>query len=352
MFSQFNPLERFLAFKRIPIKIVVMTAVASYLLQIGAIFQGQPLYVIAFYTILPWIPLLVFEGLWKYEHYNWIAIFAIVTALQVGHLGEHFFQVTEYAFLNGTLACPPPVDDVVNARRAAQAGLRSPTDTPTFISSQVIVKPTDDGAPLKNADGRDVTGPPACGVFGQLDFETVHLVWDTLVWITALALLMRFSTNIWLWVAVVAASLHEMEHLFLGSIYFFERAQVFNHLAVLWGTTVAGNIVTAHPLGAETVATTFYEAGGKQGIMGQSGLVEQVLFGSTGRFLFRPFLHFGYNSLVVIPTTIAFLSQVRHAYDEYLAKVLPSLTEEQLVTTTTKLNELKFPRGAIITRAA
>jgi CRP-like cAMP-binding protein len=161
---------------------------------------------------------------------------------------------------------------------------------------------------------------------------------------------MRFSTNIWLWVAVVAASLHEMEHLFLGSIYFFERVQVFNHLAVLWGTTVAGNIVTAHPLGAETVATTFYEAGGKQGIMGQSGLVEQVLFGSTGRFLFRPFLHFGYNSLVVIPTTIAFLSQVRHAYDEYLAKVLPSLTEEQLVTTTTKLSELKFPRGAVITR--
>src|SRR2546426_9549473 len=66
------------------------------------------------------------------------------------------------------------------------------------------------------------------------------------------------------------------------------RSQVFNHLAVLWGTTVAGNIVTAHPLGVETVATTFYEAGGKQGIMGQSGLVEQVLFGSTGRFLFRP----------------------------------------------------------------
>ena len=349
LFAQFNPLERFLAFKRIPLKIVAVTALASYLLQIGAILQGQPLYVIAFYTLLPWIPLLVFEGLWKYEHYNWIAIFAIVTALQLGHLGEHAFQVTEYVFLNGTLACPPPVDDVANARRAAQAGLRSPTDTPTFISSQVIVKPDDAGAAVRSADGREVGGPPACGVFGQLDFETVHLVWDTLVWITALALLMRFSTNLWLWVAITAASLHEMEHLFLGSIYFFERTPVFDHLAVLWGTTVAGNIVTAHPLGVEQVATTFYEAGGKQGIMGQSGLVEQLI-GSTGHFLLRPFLHFGYNSLVVIPTTIAFLMQIRHAYDEYLAKVLPSLTEEQLVATTSKLRELTFPRGATITR--
>src|SRR2546425_1964211 len=53
---------------------------------------------------------------------------------------------------------------------------------------------------------------------------------------------------------------------------------------------------------------------------------------------------------VVIPTTVAFLMQIRHAYDEYLAKVLPSLTEEQLVATTSKLNELTFPRGATITR--
>ena len=125
LFAQFNPLERFLAFKRIPLKIVAVTALASYLLQIGAILQGQPLYVIAFYTLLPWIPLLVFEGLWKYEHYNWIAIFAIVTALQLGHLGEHAFQVTEYVFLNGTLACPPPVDDVANARRAAACSNRT-----------------------------------------------------------------------------------------------------------------------------------------------------------------------------------------------------------------------------------
>src|SRR5207244_3116798 len=59
---------------------------------------------------------------------------------------------------------------------------------------------------------------------------------------------------------------------------------------------------------------------------------------------------FGYSSLVVIPTTIAFLLQIRHAYDEYLAKVLPSLNEEQPVATTSKRRELTVPRGATITR--
>src|SRR2546428_13835165 len=115
---------------------------------------------------------------------------------------------------------------------------------------------------------------------------------------------MRFWTNIWLWVAITAASLHEMEHLFLGSIYFFERTPVFDHLAVLWGTTVAGNIVTAHPLGVEQVATTFYEAGGKQGIMGPSGLVEQLI-GPRGPFLPRPVLPFGPHSPVLIPPRTA-----------------------------------------------
>jgi len=44
-----------------------------------------------------------------------------VTALQLGHLGEHAFQVTEYAFLNGTLACPPPADQWMNMGTTIEA---------------------------------------------------------------------------------------------------------------------------------------------------------------------------------------------------------------------------------------
>ncbi|HKC91307.1 MAG TPA: cyclic nucleotide-binding domain-containing protein [Candidatus Limnocylindria bacterium] len=346
----FRVLERFLAFRRVPVKVVAITALTSYALQIGAIFQGQPLYIIAFYTLLPWIPLAVFEGLWKYEHYQWIAIFAVIAALQVGHLGEHTFQVAEYTFLNGTLECPPPVDNAANAKRAVDLGLRSPTDEPTFISAQVLQKPDGSGtAPQLGSDGRPIDGPPACGVFGQLDFETVHLVWDSLIWLFTLLLLMRFPSNRWLWVTAFFASAHEVEHLFISYAYFFERDAVFAHLTQLWATTVDGNIVTAHPAGQITELVPFYVAGGKQGIMGQSGLIEQLL-GSQGRFPLRPFLHLGYNSLVVIPTCIAFLMQVRKVYDQYLAGVMPGLSEEQLVATTPKLEELSFPAGTTIIR--
>src|SRR3712207_32817 len=163
--------ERFISFRRVPMRIVVITALASYALQIGAIVQGQPLFIIALYTLVPWIPAFLFEGLWKFEHYNWVAVFAIVAALQVGHLGEHSFQVVQLRFLNGTIACPPPVDNVENAERAVQRGLRPADVDATGRSSQNIVK----------ANGTN--GPAACGVFGQLDFETVHLVWDSLVWL-------------------------------------------------------------------------------------------------------------------------------------------------------------------------
>jgi hypothetical protein len=333
-------LERFLAFRRVPVKIVAVTALLSYLLQIGAILQGQPLYVVAIYTLLPWIPLVLFEGIWKYEHYSLLAIFALVAFLQVGHLSEHFLQVGQLTAMNGTFACPPPVDDAANAARAVQAGLRTAADTPTFHTSSFVMRPTAAGV---------VQGVPACGVFGQLDFETVHLVWDSLVWIGALFLLTRFPRNVWLWVAAIFASTHEVEHLFLGWIFFIERDAVFTTATQLWATTARGAIVTAHPVGVEQTLATFYEAGGKQGIMGQNGLIERVV-GTTGLFPYRPYLHFVYNSFVVIPTVVAFVVQARRAYDQYLAQALPTLTERELSRATQKLEEVRYPAGAVVVR--
>ncbi len=330
--------ERFISFRRVPMRIVVITALASYALQIGAIVQGQPLFIIALYTLVPWIPAFLFEGLWKFEHYNWVAVFAIVAALQVGHLGEHSFQVVQLRFLNGTIACPPPVDNVENAERAVQMGLRPADLDATGRSSQNIVK----------ANGTN--GPAACGVFGQLDFETVHLVWDSLVWLGALWLLTKFPGNIWLWVAMLAASVHEVEHLFLGWIFFAETEHVYSYMKQLWATTVDGNIVTAHPAGQVAEATNFYEANGKAGILGRNGLIQNVFNLSPNVFPIRPYLHFGYNTLVVVPTVIAFLVQSRKVYDEYLAKALPTLTEAQLVQTTARLARHKFEPGQIIVR--
>src|ERR671938_1702286 len=130
--------QRFLSFRRIPLKVVVITALASWALQIGALVQGQPLYVIVFFTLLPWIPLAFFESIWKYKHYSWIAIFAVVTVLQIGHYGEHLVQVSELTFANGTLSCPPPPDNPANAQRAVDNGYTRQIEDPTNYTATSI----------------------------------------------------------------------------------------------------------------------------------------------------------------------------------------------------------------------
>lgn len=337
--------ERFLSFRRIPLKVVIITALASWALQIGAIVQDQPLYIIVGFTLLPWIPLVLFESIWKYQHYHWVAVFAVVTALQVGHMGEHTAQVVQLGALNGTIACPTPADTPENAERAG----RDPSDaTGEFVRS--VVAPDQNGQPKTGADGEQIVGPPACGVAGFLDFETIHLVWDTLVWLGALWLLTKFPRNIWLWVAMIFASLHEVEHLFLGYIYLFEQRALFNYPEQLWATTVDDDgFVTATPDGQEPGTNTFYEAGGKAGLLARNGMVENLL-GTSGVFPLRPYLHFIYNALVVIPTVIAFIVQTRKVYDQYLAKALPALSEEELVQTTPKLERQKYESGSVIVR--
>lgn len=303
-------------------KAVIATALASWALQMWAFTSGQPIYTIAIVAVIPWIPLALFEGLWKYQHYSWIAVFAVIAALQVLHLGEHAMQVGQLGLFNGTLACPPP-----------QGGFGQYATT--------IVMPDANGLPT------NISGPAACGVLGFLDFELVHLVWDSLVWLGALWLLTKFPANKWLWVAVIFASIHEVEHLFLGYIFYLENAAIFDYTRQVWELERDGNTLTAIPAGTEEVRTNFYEAGGKTGIMGQNGLVESLL-GSEGRFLARPYLHFGYNTLVVIPTVLAFLVQARKVRNEYLAKALPKLSPEQQVEATTRLEREAFAPGAVI----
>ena len=347
--------ETFVSFKRIPLRIIIITALLSWALQVGALVQGQPLYIIALFTLLPWIPLVAFEGVWKYEHYSFMAVLALVTILQVGHLGEHFFQVSQLYGLNGVLVCPPPVDNAANAQRAMDMGIRPANEPHTGYSAVNVVHYDAAGQPVRDANGREVVGPPACGVFGQLDFETIHLVWDTLVWIGALWLLVQYPSNRWLWVSIFAASAHEIEHLFLGWQYFADTVKQFSYTHPLWATTANGVLVTAHPAGLITEPETFYEAGGKQGIMGTCGLVEVMFLGTptcpaSGVMPFRPVLHFGYNSLVVIPTVIGFLTQVRRAHNQYLAQALTGLSETQLISATPQLERMTFKAGQVVVR--
>jgi hypothetical protein len=113
------------------------------------------------------------------------------------------------------------------------------------------------------------------GVFGLLDNEVVHFYWNVGVWVGLAVLLYRLGAkNPWLWIAFAAASLHMVEHFYLYWVYVFHQE--------------------------------FWSAGGWAGILGRGGIL--------GSPLDRPYLHFAYNYLEVVPLVIAFLDQSRRVY--------------------------------------
>jgi hypothetical protein len=153
----------------------------------------------------------------KYVRHGIFAVLALLVLLQVLHMGEHSMQVGQLYVHRGDLS-------------------------------------------------------QSHGVFGQLDFELVHFLTDTLLWINLGILVIVFrGRNAWLWVAFAAASLHQVEHFYLFWIYQF------------------------HP--------GFYAQGGFAGIMGEHGLI--------GSPLDRPYLHFTYNLIVVVPMLIALWDAAR-----------------------------------------
>jgi hypothetical protein len=206
-------------FQRVPIHVVGISGAASALLVLAAAMQGYALWIIVLFGLAPFLPLVVSEVIWKYERYGAWALFGVIVMLQIGHMGEHSAQVLQLVVSHGQLA-------------------------------------------------------QSHGVFGRLDFETVHFMWDSAIWLSLCLLLMPFAAgNRWLWVAFVAASLHEVEHLYLFWIY------------------------QTHP--------AFYAAGGFEGIMGYDGVI--------GSPLARPYLHFAYNFVVIVPMVLAFWDQTTRA---------------------------------------
>src|SRR5438132_7632284 len=93
-----------LQIQRIPLRVVIITALLSYGLQIGTIIQGQPIYVIVGVTLVPWVLVLAFEYIWKYEHYGFFAFMLAFVLLQLGHLAEHSVQIGQLIATGGNLA--------------------------------------------------------------------------------------------------------------------------------------------------------------------------------------------------------------------------------------------------------
>ncbi len=302
-------LAAMLSFKRVSRLMVIVTAQISLILLVWtAMILRYPLYIVTLFVLLPWLPALIIETRWKYQRYGVLAIFALILILQFGHVGEHTAQVTQLAALHGVVACPPPVDTPANAARAEAMGLRPSGIVATNLSATMVVKPAPSGWPDPNA----AATPVGCGVFGMLDIEVVHLVWELAGLFATLWLVTRFPHNRWLWLAATLASLHGIEHLFLYTVFLLDRQTVYQGIQQLWATTIDNLVVTAYPAGANPTLVDFYHAGGINGILGAGGMVG-TLFGINPLLPARPYLHLFYNAIVLVPTVIAFVCEARRS---------------------------------------
>ncbi len=210
-----------LRLEAVPPPMAYVSAAASLALFVVAVMEGLPEWGAVVCALLPWIPVLAIEGVVKLRHYGVFAFFVAVALAQTGHLGEHLTQVTQLLMTDGDL-------------------------------------------------------DRSHGVFGQLDFETVHFVWDTMIWLTTCLVVWKLAGGAWLWAAFAFASMHEIEHVYLYWLFLTDY--------------------------------NYYMRGGLEGIMGRGGVV--------GSPLYRPYLHFIYNLLVTVPMLIGLRVQARRIEED------------------------------------
>jgi hypothetical protein len=199
-----------------PARAIVLTGAASLVGLLFASLLGWPLWRIALAMLLPWAPLLTQETVWTYRHYHWLALFYVLAVTQTGHFFEHVAQMVQIHVLR-------------------------------------------------------LTGDSARGVFGALDIEWVHFIFNTWVIVLIPILLWQFKRNSWLWVAAILSGWHEIEHVVIMSTY------------------LATGLV------------------GTPGLLARGGLV------GGGLPLGRADLHFLYNLVETGPLVVAFVGQLQEA---------------------------------------
>jgi hypothetical protein len=167
--------------------------------------------------LLPWIPVFASEMAWMRRHYDWLVLFYLLVFGQGGHVLEHVAQMIQIHVLG-------------------------------------------------------IPAPHAHGIFGALDIEWVHFVWNTGVLAAVLLLVARYRRNPWLWLALALAAWHETEHLYIFSLYL------------------------------------------RTGLPGNPGLLARGGVLGGGLPLSRPDLHFLYNLVETTPMFIGFVYQCRQAW--------------------------------------
>lgn len=201
-----------LGFAGVPRRTLAPAGLLSAGLLLFALSREWPIWLVGASVVAPWLPLLAVQTAWTYQRYQWLALFYVLVVTQTGHFLEHVAQMIQIHVLS-------------------------------------------------------LTGSDARGIFGALDVEWVHFVWNTWVLLAVLVLLVPFGLNRWLRLTLLLSGWHALEHAYIFSVYL------------------------------------------STGLSGTPGLLSQGGALAGGLPIARPDLHFVYNLIETVPLIIAFLLQ-------------------------------------------
>ncbi len=240
----------------VPRRVLVLTTWASVLAVLVALYQSWAVWAIVSAAVLPWFLPLAIQTTWLSRHYGWFALFFLLVVTQGGHYIEHVIQMIQKHPLGQGLA--------------------------------------------------------ASGVIGVLDIELVHFGWNTFVFLASVALVIRFRRNPWLWMLLIAAIWHQIEHTYVTYHY------------------VTSGVAPA-------------------GFLPRAGLVN----GGKGLPIDGPDLHFIYNTIETFPLFAGFIYQLRRTHDNWIERAFPVLSGEALGRATRDSRVRRFqPEEVIVEQGA
>ena len=216
--------KRMISIHSVPLPFILLSAGISVGL-VATFWLGWAIWQVAILVVLAWLPLFLLKTVSIHRQYGWLAFFFILVVTQGVHFLEHVAQMVQIHLLG-------------------------------------------------------LSGLQARGIFGMLNLEWVHFIWNSWVLLCAVLLVFLYRKNPWLWVLLVISVWHEIEHVYIMSVF----------------------LRTGHP--------------GAPGLLAAGGAI------GGGLPLSRPDLHFFYNLLEEVVLIIAYLSQIqRLAMSD---KILPS----------------------------
>jgi hypothetical protein len=205
--------KQMISIHSVPLPFILLTAGISVGL-VATFWLGWAIWQVAILVILAWLPLFFLKTVSIQRQYGWLAFFFILVVTQGAHFLEHVAQMVQIHLLG-------------------------------------------------------LSGLQARGILGMLDIEWVHFIWNSWVLLCVVLLLFLFPRNPWLWVLLLISAWHEVEHVYIMSVY----------------------LQTGHI--------------GAPGLLARGGTI------GGGLPLSRPDLHFGYNLLEEFVLIIAYLYQIR-----------------------------------------